>query len=203
MSEQNKASGVVLAGGLARRMGQQDKGLILFKNRPLVSYALQAMTPLVEDLYISANRNREQYRQLGFPVITDNSDCFDGPLAGILAAMQIVHNPVLLIMPCDSPLLTTAHVQRLLTALTDNVDIAVAFDGERLHPVFAALKTHLRAGLQTYLQTGERKLQAWFKQHQVVEVDFSDRPEVFANINTPEQLVELETANNIKLSGTN
>ncbi|OAI21171.1 molybdenum cofactor guanylyltransferase [Methylomonas lenta] len=203
MSEQNKVSGVVLAGGLARRMGQQDKGLILFKNRPLVSYALQAMTPLVADLYISANRNQEQYRQLGFPVITDNSDCFDGPLAGILAAMQIVHHPVLLIMPCDSPLLTTEHVQRLLAALADDVDIAVAFDGERLHPVFAALKTHLRADLQTYLQAGERKLQAWFKKHQVVEVDFSDRPAVFANINTPEQLVELETANNIKLSGTN
>lgn len=203
MSEQNKVSGVVLAGGLARRMGQQDKGLILFKNRPLVSYALQAMTPLVEDLYISANRNQEQYRQWGFSVIADNSDCFDGPLAGILAAMQIVNHPVLLIMPCDSPLLTTEHVQRLLEALTDDVDIAVAFDGERLHPVFAALKTHLRADLQTYLQTGERKLQAWFKRHRVVEVDFSDRPGVFANINTPEQLQELERANPINLLDAN
>lgn len=196
MSEQNKVSGVVLAGGLARRMGQQDKGLILYNNRPLVSYALQAMAPLTEELFISANRNQDQYRQLGYPVIADNNECFDGPLAGILAAMQAVRNPVLLIMPCDSPLLTCEHVQRLLAAVTEGIEIAVAFDGERLHPVFAVLKTHLQADLQAYLQAGERKLQVWFKRHSLVEVDFSDRPEVFANINTPQQLRELENTGN-------
>ena len=192
MSGQNKVSGVVLAGGLARRMGQQDKGLILFKDRPLVSYALEAMAPWVDELIISANRNQDSYRQWGFPVLADHNDCFDGPLAGILAAMQAVQNPVLLIMPCDSPLLASKHVQRLLAALTDDIDIAMAFDGQRLHPVFAAIKTHLQADLQTYLQAGERKLQAWFKRHRTVEVNFSDQPEIFANINTPEQLLALE-----------
>lgn len=192
MSGQNKVSGVVLAGGLARRMGQQDKGLILFKDRPLASYALEAMAPWVDELIISANRNQDSYRQWGFSVIADHNDCFDGPLAGILAAMQAVQNPVLLIMPCDSPLLASKHVQRLLSALTDDVDIALAFDGQRLHPVFAAIKTHLQADLQTYLQAGERKLQTWFKRHRTLDVDFSDQPEIFANINTPEQLLALE-----------
>lgn len=202
MSGQNKVSGVVLAGGLARRMGQQDKGLMLFKNRLLVSYALQAMTPLTNELFISANRNQGQYRQLGYPVITDNNDCFDGPLAGILAAMQIVHNPVLLIMPCDSPLLTTEHVERLLANFADDIDIAVAFDGERLHPVFVVLKTNLQSDLQAYLESGERKLQVWFKRHRSIEVDFSDSPQVFANINTPEQLLALENAGSPNSLGT-
>lgn len=195
MSEQNKVSGVVLAGGLARRMGQRDKGLILLHHRPLVSYACQAMLPLVDEVFISANRNQACYRQLGYPVITDNNDCFDGPLAGILAAIQAAHYPVLLVMPCDSPLLTSEHVQRLLAAVTENIDIAVAFDGTQLHSVFAAINTSLQADLQTYLLAGERKLQTWYKRHRLVEVDFSDRPEVFANINTPEQLLELENAN--------
>jgi len=191
MSRQNKVSGVVLAGGLARRMGQQDKGLIPFNNQPLVCYALAAMAPLVDELLISANRNQESYRQFGFRVIEDGNEYFNGPLAGILAALQSTSSPTLLISPCDSPLIKTEDLKRLLTALTEDVEIAVAFDGERLHPVFAALKTKLQADLKQYLDTGERKLQKWFSQHKLVQVDFSDRPEIFANINTLEELQAL------------
>jgi molybdopterin-guanine dinucleotide biosynthesis protein A len=195
MSEQNKVTGVVLAGGLARRMDQQDKGLVLFNQRPLVSYALTAMKPITNKIFISANRNLDQYTQFGFPVIQDDNNRFDGPLAGILAAMQATKSPVLLVMPCDSPLLETHHSQRLLNALNEATDIAVAFDGERLHPVFAALKTQLKTDLQNYLKRGERKLQSWFEKHALAKVDFSNTPEIFANINTPEQLQILEKSN--------
>jgi molybdopterin-guanine dinucleotide biosynthesis protein A len=197
MSRQNKVSGVVLAGGLARRMQQRDKGLLLFNHKPLVSYALAAMEPLVDELLISANRNQADYRQFGYPVIGDASQTFDGPLAGILAAMRTAGHPVLLIAPCDSPLVETVHMQRLLTTLFDNdAELAVAFDGERLHPVFAALKTGLQADLHDYLQSGERKLQSWFYRHALVKADFSDVPRIFANVNTPEELLRLE-----KISG--
>lgn len=192
MSGQNKVSGVVLAGGLARRMDNQDKGLISFNARPMISYALAAMQPLVDELLISANRNLASYRQFGHPVISDHNNHFDGPLAGILAAMQAARNPVLLTMPCDSPLVQTEHLQRLLSALTGDKDIAVAFDGQRLHPVFAAIKTHLHRDLQQYLARGERKLQTWFHRHALVQVDFSDTPEIFANINTPADLQKLQ-----------
>ncbi len=192
MGAQNKVSGAVLAGGLARRMGQRDKGLLLFQQRPLVDYALAALKPVVDELFISANRNQDSYRRFGYPVLEDANRDFDGPLAGMLVAMQAASNPVLLVMPCDSPLLETGHIQRLLAGLVENTEIAVAFDGERLHPVFAALKTRLKTDLQTYLQRGERKLQSWFEQHRLVKVDFSDTPEIFANINTPEQLQNLE-----------
>lgn len=195
MSEQNKVSGVVLAGGLARRMGQQDKGLVLFKRRPLITYALSALEPLVDELLISANRNQDIYRQFGYRVIGDNNPTFDGPLAGILAAMQTARNPLLLVTPCDSPLVKTEHLQRLLAGLQDqDADIAVVWDGERLHPVFLALKTALRSDLEKYLRSGERKLESWLYRHKWVKVDFSDQPELFVNINSPEELLRLEQA---------
>lgn len=192
MNGQNTVSGVVLAGGMGRRMQQQDKGLVLFNNRPLVSYAIAAMAPLVDELLISANRNQDSYRQFGYRVISDGNTSFDGPLAGILAAMQHASQPTLLIMPCDSPLIGSQHLQRLLDQLGDDSEIAAAFDGQRLHPVVAAIKTDLRDDLQAYLQSGERRLEQWFNSRRLRKVDFSDVPEVFANINTLQHLQELE-----------
>lgn len=192
MGGQNKVSGVVLAGGAARRMGGFDKGLILFNGRPLAAYALAAMAPLADELLISANRHQETYRQFGYAVIGDATQTFDGPLAGILAAMQYAKHPVLLVMPCDSPLVETRHLQRLLIPLQNGADIAVAFDGERLHPVFAALKTGLQADLQAYLQAGERKLLTWMERHTLKTVDFSDVAHIFANINTQAELAAVE-----------
>jgi molybdopterin-guanine dinucleotide biosynthesis protein A len=194
MSGQNTVSGVVLAGGLARRMGQQDKGLLLFNHRPLVSYPLAAMHGVTDTILISANRNQEAYRQFGYPVISDADQTFDGPLAGILAAMQATQSQILLVMPCDSPLLKTEHLLRLLAGLDADAEIAVAFDGVRLHSVVLALKTHLQASLQGYLKQGQRKLQAWLDKHELVKVDFSDEPEVFTNINSMTELLSLESA---------
>ncbi|OAH99937.1 molybdenum cofactor guanylyltransferase MobA [Methylomonas methanica] len=193
MSGQNKVSGVVLAGGMARRMQEQDKGLMLCNNRPLISYALAAMAPLVDDLLISANRHQDRYRQFHYPVISDAEPIFDGPLAGILAAMQTAQHRILLVAPCDSPLVASIHLQRLVDALiSQDADIAVAFDGERLHPVFAALKTRLQTDLQDYLRSGERKLQTWFHRHSLLQVDYSDSPHIFVNINTPAELLTVE-----------
>lgn len=192
MSGQNKVSGVVLAGGQGRRMGQQDKGLVLFHGRPLVVYALTALAGLTTDIVISANRNLAAYAQFGYPVISDGRADYDGPLAGILAAMRASRAEILLVAPCDSPLLKTEHLQRLLTALDEQADIAVACDGERLHPVVLAVKTGLQASLEDYLHSGERKLQNWLFSQAFVKVDFSDQPAVFANINTLAQLAELQ-----------
>lgn len=192
MREQKKVTGVVLAGGLARRMNKQDKGLVLYHNSPLVSYAVNAISEVTDMVFINANRNKEQYMQLGCEVISDQTDSFDGPLAGILSAMNHAKTDILLIMPCDSPLIKASHLQKLLHALTDDVDIAVAFDGERLHPVFLALRTCLSNSLNVYLQAGDRKIDLWLQQHRLVKVDFSDNPEIFLNINTLSELEALE-----------
>lgn len=192
MSGQNKVSGVVLAGGMARRMDHQDKGLIDFNGHPLVRYALTALKPLTADIWISANRNQDRYRDFGYPVIDDGNLDFQGPLAGILAALGVAQHGILLVIPCDLPLVRAEHLQALLSALTAEVDITVAADGARLHPVLAALKTELRDDLRDYLDSGERKLQSWFQQHRLQTVDFSHEPDIFTNLNTAEDLRALE-----------
>ena len=193
MSEQKKVTGVILAGGLARRMQQQDKGLILFNNRPMVSYAINAMVQVADEVLINANRSQQEYQQLGYPVFADETQDFSGPLAGIYTAMTKTRSPVILVMPCDSPLMKASHLQKLLDTLEAlDADIAVAFDGERLQPVFLALNTSLKDSLKDYLAQGQRKIDRWLQQHKLVKVDFSDNKEVFKNINTPEDLKALE-----------
>ncbi|WP_347989349.1 molybdenum cofactor guanylyltransferase MobA [Methylomonas sp. AM2-LC] len=192
MHAQNKVSGVVLAGGQAKRMQQQDKGLLLLNGRPLVSYTLAAMLPLVDELMISANRNQMKYSQFGYPIVADQSQNFQGPLAGILAAMQVAEYPLLLVAPCDTPLLQSQYLLRLLNALTPETHLSIAFDGERMHPVCMAVKTQLYGNLYDFLKNGGRKMQHWVNQQQSVQVDLSDVPEIFININTPTELDALE-----------
>jgi molybdopterin-guanine dinucleotide biosynthesis protein A len=193
MNNQKTVTGVILAGGLARRMNNQDKGLINYKGRPMVSYAIAALTAVADQSLINANRNKEQYEAFGLPVIADQTDSFDGPLAGILTAMIHANTDVLLVMPCDSPLIKAEHLQKLLATRAENdADVAVAFDGERLHPVFLAIKTSLKNSLQNYLASGQRKLDRWLEQQKMVKADFSNEPEIFININTLTELSELE-----------
>ncbi len=193
MNSQTKVAGVILAGGRARRMNNQDKGLVNFNGRPMVSYAIAALAPVVGCVFINANRNIDQYRQFGWPVISDQTDSFDGPLAGILTAMIHADADVLVVIPCDSPLIKTEHLQKLLlTRAEHNADVAVAFDGTRLHPVFLAIKTALQTSLQEYLADGQRKVEVWLAQQNWVRVDFSNETEIFSNINTMTELSVLE-----------
>jgi len=198
MNDQNKVTGVVLAGGLARRMNNQDKGLVDYNNRPMASYAVDAIAQVASTVFINANRNIAEYKKLGYPVISDQTDSFDGPLAGILSAMSHAESGILCVMPCDSPLIRAEHLTQLIDALTENnVDIAVAFDGERIHPVFLALKTSLQASLTQYLEQGDRKIDLWLFQHNVIKVDFSDDADVFLNINTLSELNAMERSKDV------
>lgn len=197
MNSRTKVAGVVLAGGRAMRMNNQDKGLVNFKGRPMLSYAIAALTPIVDCVFINANRNIDQYRQFGWPVISDQSDSFDGPLAGVLSAMMHADADVLVVIPCDSPFIKAEHLQKLLLARDENnADVAVAFDGIRLHPVFFAIKTTLQTSLQDYLADGQRKVAGWLGRQNLVTVDFSGDPKIFSNINTMTELSMLETTNN-------
>ena len=196
MNHQPKVTGVILAGGLARRMNHQDKGLINYKGRPMVSYAIAALASVIDLSIINANRNSKQYQTFGLPVVADQTDSFDGPLAGILTAMLYTEADVLVVMPCDTPLIKAEHLQKLLaTRAIDDSEVAVAFDGERLHPVFLAIRTSLKNSLQDYLNRGHRKADHWLKEQKMVKADFSDEPEIFVNINTLIELSELEAKN--------
>lgn len=182
-------TGVILAGGQARRMGGGDKGLMLYQHQPMVRYAIKAMAPQVDTLIINANRHIDQYQHFGYPVISDSIEGFHGPLAGMLTAMEQTTTDYILTAPCDCPTISAQLRQRMMeTLLLTQSDLAVATDGERLQPVFCLIPTRLKHSLKTFLEKGERKIDRWLVQHKLAEVDFSDQPETFVNFNHPEDL---------------
>jgi molybdopterin-guanine dinucleotide biosynthesis protein A len=196
MKKETKATvtAVILAGGRATRMGGQDKGLIPLAGRPMAAYAVEALLPQADELIINANRNHDAYRALGYEVVSDGLGEFFGPLAGLLAALEVIDTPFVVTAPCDSPLLPSDYVSRMYAALERNkADLSVAHDGRRLQPVFALVRAALLGSLRDYLLSGERKIDRWFANHETALADFSDQPGMFRNINTPEELAMLET----------
>ncbi|MEJ2344560.1 MAG: molybdenum cofactor guanylyltransferase MobA [Gammaproteobacteria bacterium] len=181
-------TGVVLAGGRARRMGGLDKGLVPLNGRPMIEYALHALRPQVADIVINANRNHSRYGAYGYRLIADQMGDYSGPLAGMASAMSIVTTPYVVTVPCDSPLIAPDLVERLQQALrAREADLAVAHDGQRMQPVFALLPVRLLDNLREFLAAGERKIDRWYAQHTVALADFSDAGEMFINVNTPEE----------------
>lgn len=181
-------TGVVLAGGMGQRMGGVDKGLVLLGGKPLVAHVLARFTPQVSSILINANRELETYQQFGYPVITDAVRGYAGPLAGLHAGMLQASTLLIATAPCDTPYLPTDIVSRLSGALlAQHADIAVAKTGNQPHPVFCLCRTSLRDGLESFLESGRRKMEAWYKTLNFVEVLFDDS-QAFANINTPDEL---------------
>jgi molybdopterin-guanine dinucleotide biosynthesis protein A len=196
MNKLNKhdVTAVILAGGKGRRMEGKDKGLVELANRPLIEYVISAIKPQVETIILNANRNQQQYSLYGYPVITDALDNFQGPLAGFYSAMKNANSSHIVTMPCDGPLLPKDLVARLIAALFDEkAEIAVAHDGDRMQPVYSLIPVALMSSLNDFLDSGERKIDLWYKQHQVALADFSDCPETFRNINTAEQRDKLQS----------
>lgn len=192
MTRQTKVTGIVLAGGRARRMNFQDKGLQLFRGQPLISYSLNALRPLVDEMVINANRNLEIYANFGVPIIADLTPDFAGALAGILAVMQNINADLLIAVPCDAPFISTSQLQRLLSEhQAGGAEITVACTGEQIHSVFLVVQTDLKTSLERYLAAGNHKVRLWFEQHKTHFVDFGENARGFENINTFE---ELETA---------
>jgi molybdopterin-guanine dinucleotide biosynthesis protein A len=178
-------TGVILAGGLGRRMGGVDKGMQLLDGRPLVQHVAERLTPQVDHLLINANRSQEQYAALGYPLIGDVITGFAGPLAGLHAALTAADTALVATAPCDSPYLPLDLVERLLDGLQSRgADIAIATAGGRIHPVFCLCRTTLRDELERYLQSGGRKVAMWCADMAAIEIDFSDQMEAFSNFNT-------------------
>ncbi len=185
----DEITGVILAGGRSARMGGRDKGLIALAGRPFIEHVIEVIAPQTGALIISANRSLERYRAYGYPVVTDGFSGFQGPLAGICAALAETATPYAAVVPCDTPHPSKELVRRLYKTLSEKrADIAVAGDGRRLHPVFCLLKTSLHDSLYDFLGGGGRKIDHWFEQVKTVVCDFSDQAETFDNLNTPQDL---------------
>lgn len=190
---QPSITGVILAGGRARRMGEMDKGLIELNGKPLIEYAIAALTPQVEHSVINANRNVERYLTYGLPVIRDEADDFQGPLAGMLSGMRAVDTDYILTTPCDCPLLPGDYARRMVAALQHTgAMVCVAHDGAAIQPVCALLSCALADDLHNYLASGGRKVETWMLNHHPAQADFADQRQAFLNINTPDDIVMME-----------
>lgn len=188
--DRDAITGAVLAGGRGRRMDGADKGLVLLGGKPLVAQVLLRLAPQVGAVVISANRNLDRYAAFGHPVATDAFGDFAGPLAGVHAALARATTRYLVSVPCDAPYFPTDLVVRLAAALgaAPRALAAVARTGAQPQPVFALYDRHaVYPSLETCLQSGSRKVDAWHATLAPVIVDFDDDA-AFRNLNTPEEL---------------
>lgn len=184
-------SAVILAGGMARRMGGTDKGLQLWQGRPLYMHIYQRLIPQVSAISINANRNQDLYAQSGLAVFGDELADFQGPLSGILTALKRATTDFVLFVPCDCPYLPLNLLEKLKSAVEkSDVLIAYTHDGERDHPTFCLISPKISTALSAYLAQGERRMLQFMRQHNAVAVDFSEQKEAFRNMNTLEDLEE-------------
>jgi len=186
-------TGVVLAGGQGSRMGGVDKGLALFRGRPMVAHVIERLAPQVGALLVNANRNPGAYATFGHPVIADQVPGFAGPLAGFERALAHAQTPLVATVPCDSPFLPVDLVLRLRSGLESaNAQVALAKAGDQVHPVFCLMRREVHASLAAFLAAGDRKIDRWTATLAHVEVAFDDQVGAFRNINTADELGQLE-----------
>ncbi len=188
----NRVTGVILAGGMGRRMGMADKGLQYLDGMPMVRHIIGRLAPQVKTLFINANRNIETYRSFGLPVFPDDPPDFSGPLAGFLTGLRHCETPCLVTVPCDTPFVSPELVEKLAAALPENqADLAVACVKTgglcRPQPVFCLMKKSVMPHLETFLKKGGRKIADWYSTLKTVDVCFND-PHAFENINTSDDL---------------
>ena len=186
--------GLVLAGGLARRMGGGDKARITIGGTSILQRVLTCMTPQCARLVINANGDPARFADTGLPVVADSVAGFAGPLAGILAGLDwaAANAPRctwLASVPGDCPflpgdLVTHLHQARVAAA----TPLACARSGGWRHPVVALWPIALREDLRRALRDeGLRKIELWTARHGVAVADWPAEPvDPFFNVNTPE-----------------
>jgi molybdenum cofactor guanylyltransferase len=197
-SEARDVAGVLLAGGLSRRMGGGDKNLKRLGGRPVLEHVIERVRPQVTALALNANGDPARFAEYGLPVVADSIEGFAGPLAGVLAGLDWAAEAVpecgwLLSAPTDAPFLPADLVQALLLAAKAGADLAVAASGGRAHPVAALWPVSLRHPLRAALESGVRKVEDFTRDYRVATVQFPTEPiDPFFNLNRPEDLEQAE-----------
>ena len=203
MSRPTDVTGVILAGGLSRRMGGGDKGLLELAGKSMLTHVVCRLRPQVGTMVINANGDPARFAPLGLPVVPDTIGGFVGPLAGVLAGMRwsAANAPDarwIVTAPGDAPLLPDDLVAKLMQAIEAKPGaIALAQSHGELHPVIGLWPIALADDLEEQLGNGVRKVLHWTDRHGTVAVPF--RParvcgldiDPFFNANTPQELDQL------------
>lgn len=198
-------AGVLLAGGLSRRMGGGDKCLRPLGGQTILARVIERARPQVDDLVLNANGDPARFADFGLPVAADVVADYAGPLAGVLtgldwAAADAKGCAWLASFACDAPFLPCDLVERLMAAVTEQgADLACATSHGRSHPVFGLWPLRLRDELRrAMLEEAIRKVDVWTARYKLAEVAFGDIElngtsiDPFFNTNRPEDLEEAE-----------
>ncbi len=190
-------AGVILAGGLARRMGGGDKGLRLVAGQPLLSRVIQRLAPQCSALALNANGDPARFRDLGLPVLPDTVPDYPGPLAGVLAGLDWAAaegHRAIVTAAADTPFFPRNLVHDLQAAAgPSGLALAASRDAEGLHrqPTFGLWPVALRHDLHMALRDGLRKIVLWTDRHGAGTAVFDAVPyDPFFNVNHPEDLAE-------------
>ena len=195
--------GIILAGGLSRRMGGGDKGLITLDNKTIIGRVIDKILPQVSNLAININGDHSRFSKFPYPLIPDSIDGFAGPLAGVLVGMDWAFqngSEFIVTVAADSPFIPDDLVEKLFF-LTQNKknDITIASAQDPMtgkimrHPTFGLWSVKLREDLRGELLNGSRKIITWAERHKLDYVKFKiedPREDPFFNINTPQDLYD-------------
>jgi len=192
--------GVLLAGGLSRRMGGEDKMLRRVGARTILGRVIDRLAPQVGTLVLNANGDPARFASYGLPVAADSVEGYAGPLAGVLAGMEWTaahspRSPWIVTAPTDAPFLPADLVARMLASVEEaGADMACAASGGRAHPVCGLWPVRLAAELRRSMVEEEvRKVDRWTTRYRLVPVDWPVEPvDPFFNANTPDDLAEAE-----------
>jgi molybdopterin-guanine dinucleotide biosynthesis protein A len=188
--------GVLLAGGLSRRMGGGDKSLRPLGRRTILDRVIERLSPQVDRLVLNANGDPARFAATRLPVVQDSVQGFVGPLAGVLAGMDWAAEnapkaPYVVTVATDAPFLPRDLVDRLLES---GSELACASSKGQAHPVIGLWAVRLRDDLRRALaEEGIRKVDVWTARHGLATVEFpADAVDPFMNVNTPEDLSAAE-----------
>ncbi len=187
MNPTTPPAGLILAGGRGLRWGGQDKGLIVWREQPMASHVASHLRPWCAPLVVSCNRNQTAYAGIADFTVSDAEDTFEGPLAGLLAALddpRLAAAELLLTSPCDTPLLGAEYPRRMLNHPSAGGRILVAGSGTHRHFLHMLLPCRYRDSLATYFAAGGRSVKNWLATTEHEFVHFDDQPECFANFNS-------------------
>ncbi len=188
--------GVVLAGGVARRMGGGDKPLRVLGGRTLLDHVLDRLRPQCPAVALSANGDPARFVRWAVPVLADTLPDFPGPLAGILAGMRWARAAYpdagfLLSVPGDTPFLPADLAARLCSVqAATGAGVVCAVSAGRVHPAVALWRVALADALEAALRAGRRRVLDFAEAHGMARAAFAGEP--FFNVNTPEDLTRAE-----------
>lgn len=193
---------LILAGGLARRMGGGDKALLPLAGRPLLAHVIERLAPQASPLAINANGDPARFAAFGLPVLADPVADYPGPLAGVLAGLQwaaAMGASDIVTVAADTPFFPADLVARLRAAAAEAgapIALAATPDPERglaRHPTFGLWSIALMDDLAAALAAGTRKIVAWADRHGAATALFDGPGDPFFNLNTPDDLARAQT----------